>query len=141
MAGDLRTFRAKPGYQFFYSLPVLLALALLVDIVLAPEGAKVLVFVLVLVAAAVTAPLGWARVVLDHEQLSLQAPLRKPRTLERRQLVSFEESSRLWRSLILRYHPIDGDGGIDRDMEAFLSLPPLDDQPALEAWLRDTAQA
>jgi hypothetical protein len=140
MAGDLRTFRAKPGYQFFYSLPMLLALALLVDIVLAPEGTKVLALVLVLVAAAVTVPLGWARVVLEHEQLSLQAPLRKPRALERQQLVSFEESSRLWRSLILRYHPIDRSGGIDRGSEAFLSLPPLDDQPALEAWLRDAAQ-
>lgn len=138
MAGDSKTFRAKPGYQFFYSLPVLVALALLVDLVMAPEGVKVLALVLVLVAASVTVPLGWARVVLDREHLSLLAPLRKPRTMERRQLVSFEESSRLWRSLIVRYHPIDRSGGIDRGSEAFLNLPPLDDQPALEAWLRDT---
>ena len=50
-----------------------------------------------------------------------------------------EESSRLWRRLIVRYHPVDAQGRIDRTVEDFLSLPPVEEQSALEAWLRGAA--
>ena len=81
-------------------------------------------------------PLAWTKVVFDRDRLIVQTPLRKPRSVELRQLVQLEESSRRWHSLILRYHPIDEQGRMDRSTEAFLSLPPLEDQLALEEWLR-----
>ena len=133
---DPTTFRIKPSYQFFYSLPVLLALAQIVDIILAPNRTKGLVLFLILIVALLSVPLAWTKVVLDRDRLIVQTPLRKPRSVELRQLVQFEQSSRRWHSLILRYHPIDEQGRMDRNSEAFLSLPPLEDQLALEEWLR-----
>lgn len=130
------TFRTKPSYQFFYSLPVLLALAQIVDIVIAPGRNKGLVLVLILIVALLSVPLAWTKVVLDRDRLILQTPLRKPRSVELRQLVQLEESSRRWHSLILRYHPVDERGRMDRNSEAFLHLPPLEDQPAFEEQLR-----
>ena len=130
------TFRIKPSYQFFYSLPVLLALAQVVDIILAPNRTKGLVLFLILIVALLSVPLAWTKVVLDRDRLIVQTPLRKPRSVELRQLVQLEESSRRWHSLILRYHPVDGQGRMDRSTEAFLSLPPLEDQVALEERLR-----
>ena len=136
---DPTTFRIKPSYQFFYSLPVLLALAQTVDIILAPNRTKGLVLFLILIAALLSVPLAWTKVVLDRDRLIVQTPLRKPRSVELRQLVQFEQSSRRWHSLILRYHPIDEQGRMDRSSEAFLSLPPLEDQLALEERLRKGA--
>jgi len=133
------TFRIKPSYQFFYSLPVLLALAQIVDIILAPSRSKGLVLVLILIVALLTVPLAWTKVRFERDRVTLQAPLRKPRSVELRQLVQLEESSRRWHSLILRYHPIDEQGRMDRSTEAFLSLPPLEDQLALEERLREGA--
>ena len=133
---DPTTFRIKPSYQFFYSLPVLLALAQIVDIILAPNRTKGLVLFLILIVALLSVPLAWTKVVLDRDRLIVQTPLRKPRSVELRQLVQFEQSSRRWHSLILRYHPIDEQGRMDRNSEAFLSLPPLEDQLALEERLR-----
>ena len=130
------TFRTKPSYQFFYSLPVLLALAQIVDIILAPNRTKGLVLVLILIVALLSVPLAWTKVVLDRNRLIVQTPLRKPRSVELRQLVQLEESSRRWHSLILRYHPTDEQDRMDRSSEAFLSLPPLEDQLALEERLR-----
>ena len=130
------TFRIKPSYQFFYSLPVLLALAQVVDIILAPNRTKGLVLFLILIVALLSVPLAWTKVVFDRDRLIVQTPLRKPRSVELRQLVQFEQSSRRWHSLILRYHPIDEQGRMDRSSEAFLSLPPLEDQLALEERLR-----
>ena len=133
---DPTTFRIKPSYQFFYSLPVLLALAQIVDIMIALNRTKGLVLFLILIVALLSVPLAWTKVVLDRDHLIVQTPLRKPRSVELRQLVQLEESSRRWHSLILRYHPIDEQGRMDRSTEAFLSLPPLEDQLALEKWLR-----
>ena len=130
------TCRTKPSYQFFYSLPVLLALAQIVDIILAPSRTKGLGLVLILIVALLTVPLAWTKVTLDRDRLTLQTPLRKPRSVELRQLVQMEESSRMWHSLILRYHPLDKQGRMDRSTEAFLTLPPLEDQLALEERLR-----
>lgn len=136
---DPTTFRIKPSYQFFYSLPVLLALAQTVDIILAPNRTKGLVLFLILIVALLSVPLAWTKVMLDRDRLIVQTPLRKPRSVELRQLVQFEQSSRRWHSLILRYHPIDEQGRMDRSSEAFLSLPPLEDQLALEERLRKGA--
>ena len=133
---DPTTFRIKPSYQFFYSLPVLLALAQIVDIILSPGRSKGLVLVMILIVALLTVPLACTKVVLDRDRLILQTPLRKPRSVELRQLVQLEESSRMWHSLILRYNPLDKQGRMDRSTEAFLSLPPLEDQLALEERLR-----
>ena len=130
------SFRTKPSYQFFYSLPVLLALAQSINIMIAPDRNKGLVLFLILIVALLSVPLAWAKVVLDGDRLIVQTPLRKPRSVELRQLVQMEESSRRWHSLILRYHPVDEHGRMDRSTEAFLSLPPLEDQVALEERLR-----
>jgi hypothetical protein len=136
MDDESTTFRTKPSFQFFYFLPVLLAAAVAVDLILAPDRSKALVLLLVAVLAVVSVPLGLARVAFEGDRLTVQAPLRKPRTVDRRQIVEVEESARLWHRLIVRFHPVDAQGRIDRQAETFLSLPPVEEQAALADRLR-----
>ena len=134
--GDLQTFRVQPGFQFFYTLPVLLAAAVLVDALLAPAADKWLLLALTLAIAAISLPRGWSKVTLADGRLSLHTPLRRPRTVDLRGLVGLEASPRLGRALVLRYHPVDEHGRPEPASEAVLGLPPLQDQTMLEERLQ-----
>jgi hypothetical protein len=131
-AGEQHLFRVKPGFQFFYTLPVLLALAILVDALLAPAADKWLFLLLVLALAAMSVPRGWSRVTLEGDRLTLHTPLRRPRAIELRQLADLEISPRMGQALVLRYHLEDEHGRPDLASEAVLGLPPLQDQFVLE---------
>lgn len=76
-----------------------------------------------------------ARVDLQGDLLSLTMPLRAPKQVALDQLVGFERSGRMGRSLILRYHPMNEQGMADIASEQFLGLPPLEMQADLEAQL------
>jgi hypothetical protein len=130
--GEQLLFRVKPGFQFFYTLPLLLALAILVDALLAPAADKWLFLLLVLALAAISVPRGWSRVTLDGDRLTLHTPLRRPRAIDLRQLTDLEISPRMGQALVLRYHPNDPRGRPDPASDAVLGLPPLQDQFALE---------
>ena len=134
--GDLQTFRVQPGFQFFYTLPVLLAAAVLVDALLAPAADKWLLLALTLAIAAISLPRGWSKVTLADGRLSLHTPLRRPRVVDLRGLVGLEASPRLGRALVLRYHQVDEHGRPEPAGEAVLGLPPLQDQTMLEARLQ-----
>jgi hypothetical protein len=129
-------FRVKPGFQFFYTLPVLLALAIFVDALFAPAADKWLFLLLVLILAAISVPRGWSKVTLEGGRLTLHTPLRRPRTLDLRHLAAVETSPRIGQALVLRYHPVDEHGRPDLQREAILGLPPLEDQARLEDILR-----
>jgi hypothetical protein len=130
------TFRVQPGFQFFYTLPVLLAAAVLVDALLAPAADKWLLLLLTLVIAAISVPRGWSKVAVKDGRLALYSPLRQPRTVDLRGLVGLEISPRLGRALVLRYCPVDEQGRPDPASEAVLGLPPLQDQTVLEERLQ-----
>ncbi len=130
------TFRVKPGFQFFYTLPVLLALAILVDAMFAPAPDKWLFLLLVLALAAISAPRGWSWVTLEGDRLTLHTPLRRPRAIDLRRLAAVEVSPRMGQALVLRYHPDDERGRPDPASEAVLGLPPLQDQGLLEERLQ-----
>jgi hypothetical protein len=130
------TFRVQPGFQFFYTLPVLLAVAVLVDALLAPAADKWLLLLLTLAIAAISVPRGWSKVTLADGRLSLHSPLRRPRMVDLRGLVGLEASPRLGRALVLRYHAVDEYGWPDPAGEAVLGLPPLQDQTMLEERLQ-----
>jgi hypothetical protein len=130
-------FRVKPGFQFFYTLPLLLALAILVDALLAPAADKWLFLLLVLALAAISVPRGWSRVTLEGDRLRLHTPLRRLRTVDLRQLTALELSPRIGQAIVLRYHPDDPRGRPDLASEAVLGLPPLEDQATLEEYLRN----
>jgi hypothetical protein len=130
------TFRVKPGFQFFYTLPVLLALAIFVDALFAPAADKWLFLLLVLILAAVSAPRGWSKVTLEGDRLTLHTPLRRPRAIDLHQVTDLETSSRIGQAIVLRYHPDDPRGRPDLASEAVLGLPPLEDQTTLEEYLR-----
>ncbi len=134
--GDLQTFRVQPGFQFFYTLPVLLAAAVLVDALLAPAADKWLLLALTLAIAAISLPRGWSKVTLADGRLSLHTPLRRPRVVDLRGLVGLEASPRLGRALVLRYHQVDEHGRPEPAGEAVLGLPPLQDQTMLEERLQ-----
>ncbi len=134
--GDLQTFRVQPGFQFFYTLPVLLAAAVLVDALLTPAADKWLLLALTLAIAAISLPRGWSKVTLADGRLSLHTPLRRPRVVDLRGLVGLEASPRLGRALVLRYHPVDAHGRPEPAGEAVLGLPPLQDQTMLEERLQ-----
>ncbi len=85
-------FRVQPGFQFFYSLPVLLALAILVDALLAPAADKWLFLALVLAMSLISVPRGWSKVTLDDAQVTLITPLRRPRPVSLHRLAAFEPS-------------------------------------------------
>lgn len=129
-------FRVQPGFQFFYSLPVLLALAILVDALLAPAADKWLLLALVLAMSLISVPRGWSKVTLDDDQVTLITPLRRPRAVALRRLTALEASPRLGRALLLHYHPNRAPGQPDRADEAVLGLPPLQDQFLLEERLQ-----
>lgn len=129
-------FRVQPGFQFFYTLPLLLAAAVLVDALLAPAADKWLLLLLVLAIAAISLPRGWSKVTLADGRLALHSPLRRPRTVDLRGLVGLEASPRLGRALVLRYRPVDEHGRPDPAGEAVLGLPPLQDQSLLEERLQ-----
>ena len=82
-----------------------------------------------------------ARVELADNRLILSTPLRAPRSIDLRQLVSYERSGRIGHSLILRYRPADEQGRQDVDNEQFLGLPPLDRQFELEERLDAAIQS
>lgn len=86
--------------------------------------------------AAVTVPRAWAKVLLAGEELSLHVPLRRPRRVQLRQLISFESAGRWWGALLLRYHPMDERGRLDIANQEFLALVPLRDQYVLEQRLQ-----
>lgn len=124
--------RVRPGFQFFYSLPLLLAVAILVDAWLAPAVDKWLFLLLVLGLGVVSLPRGWSKVTLEGHHLTVHAPLRRPRQLDLHRLTAVDASPRLGQALLLRYHPDDPQGQPDLAHEAVLALPPLQDQYLLE---------
>jgi hypothetical protein len=134
-SGEVK-FRVQPGFQFFYTVPVLLAVAVLVDALLAPAADKWLLLLLVLAIAAMSAPRGWSTVTLNDNRLALHTPLRRPRALDLHSLTGMEASPRLGRALVLRYFPVDAHGQPDPAGEAVLGLPPLQDQTLLEERLQ-----
>lgn len=133
--GDALHFQTSRGFQFLYLLPILLAAALVVDLILDGRSSNWPLIVGALVLAAVTVPRALARVDLQDDLLSLNMPLRAPKQVHLRQVVGLERSGRMGRSLILRYHPMDEQGRIDIASEQFLGLPPLEMQADLEAQL------
>ncbi len=132
------TFRVKPGFRFFYTLPVLLALAILVDALFAPAADKWLFLLLVLILAGISVPRGWSKVTLEDDRLTLHTPLRRPRTVDLRHLAAVEISPRIGQALVLRYHPVDAQSRPAGDHETILGLPPLENQALLEDILRNT---
>lgn len=133
---QLLSLQTSRSFQFLYLLPILLAAALAVDLLLNGRTANGAPLILALLLAVYSVPRALARVDLDDQTLSLHRPLKKPQQIARRQLVSFERSGRMGRALILRYHPMDADGRIDSAVEQFLGLPPLEQQYDLEARLQ-----
>lgn len=127
--------RTSRSFQFLYLLPILLAVALAVDLVLNDRSSNWLFVIGALLLALVTVPRALARVELENELLSVSMPLRAPKQVHLRQLVGFERSGRMGRALILRYHPMDEQGRLDIANEDFLGLPPLEQQADLEARL------
>lgn len=133
--GDALHFQTSRSFQFLYLLPLLLAAALIVDLILNGRSSNWPLIVGAFVLAAVTVPRALASVDLQEGLLSLNMPLRAPKQVQLRQLVGFERSGRMGRSLILRYHPLNEQGLVDVASELFLGLPPLEMQTDLEAQL------
>ncbi|MCB0234480.1 MAG: hypothetical protein KDG58_09700 [Anaerolineae bacterium] len=128
-------FQTSRSFQFLYLLPILLAAALAVDLVLNGRSSNWPLIGGAIVLALVTVPRALARVDLQGDLLSLTMPLRAPKQVALDQLVGFERSGRMGRSLILRYHPMNEQGMADIASEQFLGLPPLEMQADLEAQL------
>ncbi|MFZ2488059.1 MAG: hypothetical protein WAZ19_08030 [Anaerolineae bacterium] len=126
-----RTFRVQPGFQFFYSLPVLLTVAALGDLWLNPGPGKGWLVLFMLFLAAITLPRGWSKVTLRDHLLTVQMRPYGTRQVDLRGLTGLETSSHIGHALVLRYHPLDAAGQLDRTREAFLGLPPLQDQNEL----------
>lgn len=128
-------FQTSRSFQFFYLLPILLAAALAVDLVLNARTSNWPLVIGALLLSAVTVPRALASVELEDARLSLIMPLRSAKRVDLRQVSGFERSGRVGRSLILRYHPLDEQGNLDSESEQFLGLPPLEQQADLEARL------
>lgn len=135
-AGGPLTFRTSRGFQMLYSAPVLLIALLAADLFRLWSPTTLFLIGLTVAVAAVSLPRGWARVILDESKLTLQMPLRKPRTVHLRQLVRVERTQRPGHALVLRYRPMDERGRLDIANEEFLGLPPLEMQDRLEARLQ-----
>lgn len=134
-------FQTSRTFQFLYLLPVLLLVALLADLVVGGSAPSWPLIAGALLLALFTVPRALARAELADNRLILSTPLRAPRSIDLRQLVSYERSGRIGHSLILRYRPADEQGRQDVDNEQFLGLPPLDRQFELEERLDAAVQS
>lgn len=131
--------RPPPTYQFLFTLPALLSLAIVVDLIWRPAGESAVMAIACVALSLVTVPRGWASVTLDDDRVTLRMPLRRPAVVYLRQLIGYEVAGRGWRTLLLRYHPMDDQGRVDIASQAFLSLVPLRDQYVLEERLEGIA--
>lgn len=136
MNGNAQTFRPSPLFQVFYLAPILLAVVFLVAFVRQPTRENGVIVAAIVIVAILAVPRALARVTLEEDVLTLSMPLRQPRALRLRQLISVERSSRVGHALLLRYHPMDDRGRLDIAGEAFLGLVPLEEQYLLEERLR-----
>ena len=141
MDDETTTFRPRPLYQALYTLPIPLALLILLDLLRTPAVEKWVVLTVIALAAAIAMPRGWARVRLEKDRLTLDMPLHQPRTVYLRQLIAVETSRRRWDTIILRYHPMDEQGRLDIANQEVLALVPLDQQYLLEERLRKVVGA
>lgn len=128
--------RPPPALTALYSLPTLIVLVGVLSLVKQPTVVDSLFVVVALWVAWTAVPRGWSQVVLEGEQLTLRQPLHRPRTLQRRQVISGEMVGRWpWRVVLLRYHPMDERGRVDIANEEFLPLGPLQDADPVLEWL------
>lgn len=132
-------FRPPPTYQFLFTLPALLSLAMLVELIRRPAGESAVMLIACVSLSLVTVPRGWASVTLSDDRVILRMPLRRPAAVHLRQLTGYEIAGRGWRTLLLRYHPVDDLGRLDIANQEFLSLVPLRDQYVLEERLEAVA--
>ncbi len=135
MAGERTLLHPPPLYQALFTLPALLTVALLVDLIRQPTGESAVMVVACAALTLLTVPRGWASVALESDRVTLHMPLRRPVTVHLRQLIAYEVAGRGWHTLLLRYHPMDELGRLDIANQAFLSLVPLRDQFILEEQL------
>lgn len=81
--------------------------------------------------------IGWlvyvilSRVEVNADELTLLAPLRAPRRVSFRQLISVSENGRFNPVITLLYHPRRADGLLDLDEARSLILPAVSDQQEL----------
>lgn len=136
MLSEDTLLQPPPAYRFLFTLPALLSLALLIDLVRRPAGESAVMFVACVALTLVTVPRGWARVAVTADRVTLQMPLHRPVTVFLRQLIDYEVAGRGWRAVLLRYHPMDDMGRMDIANQQFLSLVPLRDQYVLEERLQ-----
>ncbi len=136
MASEQTLLRPPPAYQFLFTLPVLLSTALLIDLIRRPTAENAIMFMACVALTLITVPRGWASVAITGEHVTLRMPLHRPITVSLRQLVGYEVAGRGWRTLLLRYHPMDDRGRLDIANQQFLSLVPLRDQYVLEEQLQ-----
>ncbi len=131
------TFRPSIIFRALYMAPPVLSIGLLIEAVRSPTSDTWLMLAIVLLVSALSVPRAWARVTLESDHLTLHMPLRRPRTVYLRQLISFERSERRWNTLLLRYHPMNEQGQLDIANQEILGLVPLAGQSALEERLQE----
>jgi hypothetical protein len=125
-------FQPPATYQFLFTLPALLSLAMLIELIRRPSAESAVMVMACVALSLVALPRGWASVELLDDQVTLHMPLRRPVAVHLRQLIDYEVAGRGWRTLLLRYHPMDDQGRLDIANQEFLSLVPLRDQYVLE---------
>lgn len=131
------TFRPPPLYQALFTLPVLLVVLMAYDFLRSPQAEGALMLAATIVLAFLTVPRALSRVDLVNDLLTLNMPLRRPRSVHLRQLIDYEATGRMWHTLLLRYHPMDEQGRLDIASQEYLTLVPLQDQYILEEQLQE----
>ena len=67
MSPDSQVFSTSLPFKLLYSVPVLLSVLLLYDLLRSPRPDTGLILIICLVLSAITVPRAWARVILDED--------------------------------------------------------------------------
>jgi len=133
---------AHKYYQAHFVYIALIAIGLLLSGLLIREfwqGATLGALPFLAISLGVAAWSGLAlatRVEVTPTSLTVYAPLRKPRTIEFRQLIMVAQSGRLLQVISLLYYPRQEEGLLTLDTVASLHLPALREQAELLAKLQ-----
>lgn len=131
----VQSYRSHPLYIWLTALSLFLTLMLTWSTMRGFSREGLFFSLLMLAITLWFARLIGNRVVLDERGLTFQAPLRRPRRVEFRQLISVSESGRLLIAPILLYHPQQATGLVDLELVQSLTLPALTQQDQLLAIL------
>jgi hypothetical protein len=127
----ITTFQAQPHYRVFVLFSLIMVVLFGWDLAHGIEAGSVLFFAISLGLVLWSARAALTKVSLSPQQMTVTAPLSRPKEIEFRQFLSVTEEGRLGKAIVVAYYPRTATGLVDLDRAETVVLPAVSDQDAL----------